>query len=177
MANNALDVLVGATGKVYGAITGTALPVTPSASLNAAFKDMGYISDNGVTLSIGQTSNDIKAWGGSVVRTVQTEHNVELKAVMIETNVNSAGAFFNSANVTAGVIQITSTTNTRGAWVVDVVDGSSLVRLVVPDGEVTVHDDIVFKTGEAVGYGVTIKCYEDSTGVKVYEYLATPGVS
>lgn len=177
MANNALDVLVGSSGKVYGGATGTTLPTTATASLAGGFGDLGYISEDGVAMSIGQDSSEIKAWGGSTIRKIQTSHTVELKLTMIETNVNSVAAFYGSSNVTSGTIKVTSLTNTRQEWVVDVVDGSNVVRLVVPDGEVTVHDDVVFKTDEAIGYGVTITCYEDTTGTKVYQYLTTPGVS
>lgn len=177
MANNALDVLVGATGKVYGGVAGTALPVTPVAALAAGFLDLGYVSDGGVTQSINQGTNEIKAWGGDTVRKVQTDHTVEYKLTLIETNVNSVAAYYKTANLTTNVVQIKADMNQRQSWVVDVVDGTNLIRLVIPDGEVTAHDDVVFKTGEAIGYGLTITAYPDASGVKAYEYLTTPGVS
>lgn len=173
------DVLVGATGKVYGGVTGTPLPTTAAASLNAAFKDLGYVSDGGVTQKINQSTNDIKAWGGSTVRRVQTDHTVTYDLVLIETNPDAVAAYYGTANFddTLNRIELVSAMNERKSWIVDVVDGINLVRVVIPDGEVTAHADVVFKTGEAIGYGLTITAYEDAAGVKAYEYLTAAGIS
>ena len=175
MAETAADVLVGATGKVYGGVTGTPLPVTAVASLNAAFHDLGYIGDTGVEQIIAETTVDIKAWGGSTIRTVQTAHTVTYKLTMIETNPNALAAYYK--NVAGPIVQITADMDTRQSWVCDVVDGSNLVRVVIPDGQITVHDNVLFNTSAAIGYGITITAYPDLSNVKAYEYLSTAGVS
>lgn len=182
---NSADVVVGATGVCYfGDATAATLPTDAIASLDTDFKDLGFIDENGVTETIGQNTNDIKAWGGSTVRRVQTDHTVTLKFVMMETNPNSLAAYYKSANVNTGSagpgnasIQVTSSMNQRGKWVVEVLDGSAIIRVVVPDGEVTGHDDVVYKTDSAVAYGIEITCYEDGSGVKLYKYLDVAGIS
>ena len=56
MANDATKVSVGkpaVDGAVFSAPIGTALPTSTSAALNAAFANLGYVSEDGVTNSNG----------------------------------------------------------------------------------------------------------------------------
>lgn len=175
---NAAGVLVG-TGKFYGGVTGTALPTTAGASLNAAFKDLGLLSEDGVTQSIAQDVSQIKAWDGSVVRKVQTSHDVTYKFLMLETNPASIAAYYSPDNFddVNNKITITSDMNTRQSWIMQIVDGSNIIRVVIPDGEVEGHDDVVFKSDTAIGYGITLTAYPDAANVKAYQYLTTAEIS
>lgn len=165
----AADVLVGATGKVYGGPTGTALPTTTAVALNSAFVDLGYVSDDGVTQTINAATSDIKAWGGDTVRRVQTDHTLEYKFTFLETNPDVLTAFY--TNYAAAVAQIKAGQGVRQAWVLDVIDGSSKIRISIPDGQVTDRGDVVYKQDEAVKYEITITCYPDSASVKAYLYV------
>lgn len=49
-------------GNIYVAPFGTALPETPTETLNAAFTELGYVTDDGVTFSAEPTTEDINAW-------------------------------------------------------------------------------------------------------------------
>lgn len=62
MANTASEVVVGSGGKIFIAPVGTAEPNTPTEALNAAFKDLGYISEDGISASFGVTVEDINAF-------------------------------------------------------------------------------------------------------------------
>lgn len=175
-----VDVLVGATGIVSAAPSGTALPTDPTTGLNGAFTDLGFVSEDGVAQSIAQDTTEIKAWGGSTIRKIQTSHTVEYKLALLETNPDALGAYYGTANVDTtflNAVTIVSETNERQSWVIDVVDGTNLVRIVIPDGEVTAHEDVTFKTDSAISYGITITAYEDSTGVKAYQYFDAAGIS
>jgi hypothetical protein len=33
--------------------------------------------------------------------------------------------------------------------VIDVIDGDNVIRIAIPDGQITAHDDVTFKTDEA----------------------------
>lgn len=172
------DVLVGATGAVYGGVAGTPLPVDATAALNAGFKDLGFVTEDGVTESVGQDTTEIKAWGGSTIRKIQTAHTVEVKFTLMETNPDAVSAYYGSANVVGtDEIKVTADMATRQAWVIEVLDGDNVVRVVIPDGEVTAHDDITYKTDSAIALGMTLTCYPDASGVKMYKYLDTPGMS
>ena len=175
-----VDVLVGATGVVYGGATASVtLPTNATGSLDTDLKDLGFVSADGVTMSVNQDTTEIKAWGGSTIRKIQTGHTVEFHFVLLETQINSLGAYFGSANVDdpTNVAKVTASMNQRQTWVIEVVDGANIIRIVIPDGEVTGHDDVTYKTDEAIGYGVTVTAYEDSAGVKAYEYMQAAGLS
>jgi hypothetical protein len=49
------EVRAGITGELYAAPVGTALPTDTSTALNAAFKGLGYFSEDGVTETFERT--------------------------------------------------------------------------------------------------------------------------
>lgn len=65
MANNKDNVSTGKPkvgGAVFTAITGSTLPTDATTALDAAFKSLGYCSEDGVTNSSGISTENIKAW-------------------------------------------------------------------------------------------------------------------
>ena len=73
MAVDASKVLVGAldqatTGAVLDAPIGTPIPTDLNAALNAAFKDSGYISSDGISMSTDYSTKDITEANGASVR-------------------------------------------------------------------------------------------------------------
>lgn len=175
MALDATAVRVGVTGRVYFAPPGTTVPTSVTGSLNAAFKDVGYATDAGVTFGVSVDSNDIKAWqGGVTVRRVQTGVTYTLAFTMLETNENTLELFFNNfthgAGAADGTVDLNSDQPYRGAFVVDVVDDDQLLRYVVPDGQVSDRGDVSIVNGDAISYSVTVTAYPDANGSagKVY---------
>lgn len=181
MALVAGNVRVAVTGAVYAAPAATAVPTSTAAALNAAFVDVGYLSEDGVTTSIATDSNDIIAWqNGTLVRRVQTSHDFTLQFTMIETNGASLLLYFGNYTVGgagSGSVQITGAAAPRGAYVLHVVDGTDLIRVVIPDGQVTDRGEVTYLNGDAVGYDTTITAYPDASGVKAYLYYETVGAS
>lgn len=170
----AANVMVGVTGAVHVAPEGTAIPTDTTTALNAAFDDVGYISDAGVTQSIGETITNLKAWqNGDVVRKIQTEHDVTYQFTMIETSDVTLNEYY--GNYAAGAFQITGDQLPRRRWVLEVVDGDDDLRIVIPEGQITERGDIVYQNGDAVGYQVTISCFPDDDGVKAYGYVSGTG--
>lgn len=186
MPQSAGAVVVGVTGDVYTAPLATTLPTDVDTSLNVAFSAVGYISEDGVSTSTSTDTNDIKAWqNGTIVRKVQTSHDFTLSFSMLETNEKSLqvyyGSFTAGPTTASGVVAITGAQGYRGAWVFDVLDsggtGDGQIRIVVPDGQVTEHEDVSYVNGDAIMYGVTVTCYPDSTGTKAYLYFEAGGAS
>ena len=175
------NVRVGVTGAVYVAPSATALPTSTAASLNAAFTDVGYIGEDGVTTSTGTDTSEIKAWqNGDVVRRVQTSHDFTVQFAMIETNAKSLELYYGnytSGGAGSGSVQVTGTQPYRGSFVVHVVDDTDLIRIVIPDGQVSERGDVSYVNENAVSLDVTITCYPDASGVKAYLYFETAGAS
>lgn len=176
-ANTASNVLVGASGNVYGAPTGTALPTTTGASLNASFVNLGYVSDAGVVQSIGRDTTSIKAWGGDEIRKIRTSHELSYALTLLETNPASLEAYYGDQTDVDTVVQISANSPLRQEWVIHVVDGVNIVRIVIPDGEVIETGDVTYATEEAIAYPITISAYADTSGFKAYKYVLNHAVS
>lgn len=177
MAVSAANVKVATTGKVWLAPFGTALPTGTQATPNVAFKQLGYIDENGVTESQGNSTNKIKAWqNGDTVRVVQTEHDLTYHFTAEETNPTVLAAFY--GNYTAGVTEINALLPPTQPWIIDAVDDVDVVRIVIPYAQLTAKGDRHFVSGDALKYDFTITAYADpayagglSAPAKAYQYL------
>ena len=72
-------------GAVFWAPLGTTLPENASDSLPEAFVNLGYVSDAGVTHSVAESSDTIRAWGKDVVMISQTEYSETFALNLLET--------------------------------------------------------------------------------------------
>lgn len=174
MALDSGNVRVGVTGVVYVAPLGTTLPTSVSATPNAAFKDVGYISDGGITQSVSVDTTDIVAWqNATTVRTLQTGHTVTYQLEFLEVNWLTLDTYY--GNFSGGASHLTSDTTLRKSWIIHVDDGTDDMRVVIPEGQITERGDTVFVSGDAVKLPITITAYPDDTGVKAYIYTAAAG--
>lgn len=186
MAGNALNVTAGkpnTSGAVFTAPAGTTLPTSASATLNSAFKDMGFVSEDGVTKSTSISTTTIKEWGGAPVLVTQDEKIISVKLKLIEYKRKDVHSFVHgSANVTesGGAITIVNNAADPGeqAMVIDMIlRGNIPYRMVIPRGKITSIGDIVYKTNEAIGYDIEIATMLDDSGNSVYEYIAAAAAS
>lgn len=165
-------------GAVFRAPVGTALPSDATTNLNAAFVNLGYVSEDGLTNSNSMENDNIKAWGGDVVITVQTSKEDTFKLVLIEAlDVNVLKAVYGSENV-SGALATGITVNANAlepesaSWVFEMImRNGALKRIVIPEGLITEVGDIVYKDDDVVGYDVTITAVADASGNTHYEYL------
>lgn len=106
MALDAKNVRVAVTGAALVAPLGTTAPTDSTTAVAATFKDVGYISEDGVTQSISTDVSDIKAWqNGDVVRKVQTSHDYTLQFSMIETTDTTLKLYYADSTATAGAVK------------------------------------------------------------------------
>ena len=165
-------------GAVYRAPIGTTLPTDASTALAAAFEDMGYISEDGITNSNSPDSEKIKDWGGQTVLVVTNEKPDTFKIKFLESlNEDVLETVYGVSNVTVGSNTITVVANASALgeyiYVIDMVmTGGALKRIVIPKGSLSELGDIVYKSNEAVGYEVTLEALPDSSGNTHYEYIA-----
>lgn len=181
MATNATNVTVGKPkvgGAIHWAPLGTTLPTSATESLNVAFVDLGYVSEDGLTNNNSPESDTVKAWGGDTVLSLQTDRPDTFALTLIEAmNEDVLKTVYGSSNVTkdgSGNITVKATAEemTSGCWVFDmIVKGGRAKRIVVPNGTISELGEITYKDDEAVGYNITITDVADTNGVYHYEYI------
>lgn len=181
MATNASLVTAGKPkvgGAVFRAPLGTTLPTDATTALNEAFVDLGYCSEDGVTNANTIESDDIKAWGGDTVLTLQTDKTDTFSLTFIESlNPNVLKAVFGDANVTGAFatgisVNVNASEQTEHAWVIDMlVKGNAKKRIVIPSGKISEVGEVTYADSEAVGYNVTITAIPDTAGNSHYEYI------
>lgn len=161
----------------YGALSVT-LPTDATTALAAGFKNVGYITTDGVVNSRSMDSSTTKAWGGDTVITTTSPSNETFKFTLMEVlNPDVLKLVHGDANVT-GVLDTGITVKTNSdtledrAFVIDMIlKGGVLKRIVIPHGTITAIDDVTYKDDTPIGYGVTITATPDDSGVTKYEYI------
>ena len=183
MANNALNVSA-AKPKIGGAISraplGTALPTTATATLASAFKQLGYVSEDGLTNSNTFDSNNVASWDGDVVITTESNKIDTFTFKLLEVlNVDVLKSVYGDDNVTGDLdsgitVKANAQPQQEYSWVVDMVMKNGVIkRIVIPQAKVSAVADIVYKNNEAIGYETTISAtpYEAYEGDTHREYI------
>ena len=166
------------SGAVHYGATNLTMPTSANGSLASGFKDVGYISDAGVTNSNTRNSDQVKAWGGDVVLNPQTEKLDRFSFTMIEIlNTDVLKAVHGAANVSGTLsdgiaVNVNSKELDYNAWIIDMVlKGGVLHRIVIPNAKIVEVADVTYTDNGATGYQITLSAEPDSSGNTHYEYF------
>ena len=181
MANpSSANVAVGkpkATGGVYSGATSVTLPTNATASLNASLTGLGYVSEDGLTQTKGGDTTQVRAWGGDVVRVIKTTDDLSYSWSFIEVTRETLAETFGSDNVSSvdayGGYSVTLNADQIGtrAFVFEMLDGDTAIRIVVPNGQIDGQVTINFVDGSPVAFPVNLIALADSSGAKAYWYV------
>ena len=180
MANSTANVSIGKGvqgGYAYAADAGTTLPTDYSTDLDSdAFECLGYISEDGITEATDEDATEVVDMNGDTVLTETGTHTKTFEFSAIETKKATLKEYFGDDCVedADGTITVKEQSGKRVSkvYVFDLVlSGDRRARIVVPDGKVTEVGEIVYSSGEVVGYDMTITAYPDEDGVKTVRYI------
>lgn len=181
MSNNKALATVGKPkvgGAIYRAPVGTALPTTADGTLDNAFINVGYISEDGVEHDGSIESEEIKSWEQDVIMRPRISRTDNFKFAMLEMlNPEALKTYYGDDAVEGDLATgITVSVNAEDAdpmsYVIDMVTtGGGLHRVVIPNGVVSETESVTYKPNEAAALGVTISAMADSDGYTHYEYF------
>jgi hypothetical protein len=169
-------------GGAFFAPTATVGPTDGTTALNVAFIGLGYIGDDGLSETVDRSIDKKKAWGGDVVKIVQTDFGAQLKLTLIETlNADVLKAVYGDANVTTTAataskgqefkVLVKSDVLPRKSWVFEIRDDPAKIRIYVPLGQVTEIGEVTYTESDLTGYEITIDCFPDSSGNSFTKYI------
>lgn len=157
------------------------IPTDATTELNEAFKNLGYVSEDGVSNSNSPETDTIKAWGGDTVLVSQSSKEDTFSFKLIESlNVEVLKIVYGADNVSGDLTSgITVKANSKplndNIMVIDMIAKNNVLkRIVIPVASIGELGDVEYSGSDAVGYEVTIKCLPDQNGNTHYEYIKNP---
>lgn len=169
---NSGEVKLAPSGHIWVATTAAAAPAnvtTAMATVDPLWQDLGYATDNGVTVTPTVTTKDIPAWQTAVpLKVVVTQVGIDLKFELMQWTQETLNLFlFGSTGVSAaGTYTQTVSSNPSPFYrsvVIEWTDDFNFVnRLYVPNGIVTDHQPIQLRRTDAVLMGLTFRALDSS---------------
>ena len=170
-----------AGGGIYWAPLPTALPTDEATALPAAFKPLGFVSEDGVQPTRDTSIEKIKAWGGDIVAALLADESRSFEFTLLEVFYEEVLKFvYGAENVT--ITAPTASVGTKYAvtdkggkrdnvlLVFDMRHGSKRRRLVVPIADYNLTGEQPYVDNALTAYTVTVEAIKDSSGVRVYDY-------
>ncbi|MFX3746187.1 phage tail protein [Streptococcus suis] len=168
---------------IAGAIS-SAPTTNATTKLNTAFKNLGYISEDGLTNEDTRESEELKAWGGDVVDTPQTGKSDKFTYTLIEVlNVDVLKEVYGPENVKGDLesgitVEVNSKELPTHPLVVDMLlKNGAKKRIVIPNAKVLEVGEITYADSDLAGYETTIQALPDAKGNTHYEYIKGAGES
>ena len=169
------------SGGIWRAPLGTTLPTDSSSALDAAFTQLGYADDDGVTRKEDRPNTKQYAWGGALVASLQEHYGVSFTFKLLQPiNPDVLKAAHSDSNVT--VTDATATTGTMTATLLNpklnvnsvfVIEGFyqlATMRLVVPIARITTIGDYKMTHKALSVYDLTLESFPDPDNNFVYQY-------
>ena len=168
MGSNAVNIGAGAaSGMFFHAPQGTALPAYPGDTLAQAWKEVGFISQDGITWPHGRGGEPLKDWSNSIRRMLESKDNRTVAGKLISTTKEVLQTIFGAANVTDGAatsshgalesVEVKSgVISGEEAFLFLMQDGDDAFMLGTTKGIVTNLDDVSFAPGATIDWGFTI---------------------
>ena len=172
-------------GAIHVAPAGTTLPTDAVTALGAAFVNLGYVSEEGLTNSNSAAMETIHAWGKDIIFSKDGDDETYSWTLLevLDENVQKFIRGSDNVTVTEGAMSIQVKRASERAQleehviVVEMILHKRAVRHVIPRGVITEVGEVNYTDDDAVGYQVTVTALPDASGNSHYEYIAAAASS
>ena len=164
-------------GYAYWAPSGTALPTDSSTTLAAAFKLLGYLSEDGLTNTTDTDTTEIKDANGTTVMKVITSYAESYQFALLEVlRAEAAKMRYNSDAVTGTdksmTIKHQMPSDEDFVLVFEIaMSGNVKDRLVIGNGTRAEFGDRQVHAGDAQVYDITVSANDMGAAVTAIEYI------
>ena len=161
-----------ASGMFYHAPAGTALPVYPTESLDAAWKKVGDVTSDGITMAFDKSTTNLRNWANAIKRVILTEHVETIQAPImdttqevLETILGEGSTTVTAATSTHGAIVTASLTQSElppeEAFLFLMKDDDDAIAIGCEKGQITSMESVSFAPGSAITWTPTITGIDD----------------
>lgn len=162
---SAAKVGVGVSGSLAFGPTGTTLPTSTTGSLNAAIREMGYLTEDGLTEHTEVEREGIPLWQNAAqARETPTGARFFFAGTFAETNVPVIEAVYGTTvtqTATHGSYEIDPAKSSgRGVGVATILDGQEVKVITSADCEIFKAGAVEYKNGVPIGYPFEMVCYD-----------------
>jgi hypothetical protein len=182
MALNDEAVRVGVTGHVYAGPVGSILPTDVTTPLDAAFVEVGHISEDALTESLEITTELLRSWQRPIgIRTLTTEVNWTFQFQMLETSPLNLELYYGGAVTTAsGGVATTAIQAwpdaTPKTMIIEILDGDIITRFSLPKVEIGERGEINHVNTAGTMYDVTVNVLGTSLDEMGYRITNDPSM-
>lgn len=169
-------------GYIFSAPVGTTLPTDIKTPLDAAFKVLGFISEDGYVESVEGDSKDIVDMNGDLMDSADSNRVESAQVTFAEIKADTLRRQYGDANVTDedGVIAVKHNSDSHPifAYVLELVlKNGRRWRKAVPKGQSSELDDLTIASSELCARALTIKYLTDEDGNTCYDYIESTETS
>lgn len=178
---NPAEVTVGAaaaTGAIWVAPKGTALPEDATTALPSTFVLLGFTSDAGVQISESRSQESIRAWEArKVVVNLTTEYTENVSFTPIQCNEDTAKLTWGNDNVVVGqhgelTCKHTGDTLEPVVVVVETTPAAGIVKRYCGTYQLSERGEQTLDGTQVDGRQLTFEAIADENGVTTYEHTA-----
>lgn len=171
-----------ATGGILKGSSDSIVPTDATTPLDSTFKPLGYVTDAGVKIKPNVGTTEKKAWGGYVVKVLETDASAELEFSLYQfLSVDALKAAYGD-----GSVVVTPATAEKGQeiairfngelpeiapYVVEARDGKKQIRAVVPAFQPNDIPEITFDDNATLDLPFKGKAFPDDDGTLFYVYI------
>lgn len=160
-----------ATGMFYHAPLGTAFPTYPAETLATAWKKVGDVTADGISLTLDKSTDQLKNWANVIKRIILSDHSESINAPIMDTTQEVFETILGKDNVTytpaSGAHGNLVKAHLSGGipdaeeFLFLMKDGDDMIAIALK-GQIMSIADVTFAPGSSITWTPTITVIDDS---------------